>query len=72
MVIFILLFKAASLVYYLLQTDGGMLEDAAIGMIGGTDGPTAIFATSAPIKIPASLLAIAALAVSLVGLHKTK
>ncbi len=70
--IFVLLFKAASLVFYLLQTSGGMLEDAAVDMIGGADGPTAIFVTSAPIKIPASLLAVAALAVSLVGLHKTK
>ena len=67
----VLLFEGASLVSYLVHSYG-VTEDAAMAIIGGADGPTTLFVTSAPIKIPTPLIALAALVVSVIGLRKTR
>ena len=67
----ILLFEAFSFINYLIHADGLIGKDT-IGIIGGADGPTAIFVASASIDIPSFVIALAALAVAIFGIVKTK
>ena len=68
----IILFELVSLVNYYFHVNIPSMEDDTIAIIGGADGPTAIFVASAPVKIPSFLLAAAALTASLIGLRRTK
>lgn len=70
--ILILLFELIPLVSYLLQANSLLIGDSSIAVIGGADGPTAIFVTSAPVKIPSVLVATLALVISLIGLRRIK
>lgn len=67
----VLLFELTALVFYLISTRT-LPESEAIGIIGGADGPTAIFVARETVDIPPLLLAAAALILSAVGLRRTK
>ena len=68
----ILLSQLALLVFSLVKTDIAIGSDASVGIIGGADGPTAIFVTSQTVNLPVLLLAVAALVLSIIGLQKIK
>ena len=67
----VLLFELTALVFYLISTRT-LPESEAIGIIGGADGPTAIFVARETVDIPPLLLAAVALILSAVGLRRTK
>ncbi len=48
------------------------MEDASIGIIGGADGPTAVFVTGSPITIIVTAVAVIAIIVAMVILIKKK
>lgn len=54
----------------IVNVGGG--KDAAVGIIGGADGPTAIMVSSVVVKMPTTLICIILLVISGVGLAKTK
>lgn len=68
----VLLFELIALIYYLAQPDVPTGENAAVAIIGGADGPTAILIASESIKLPTFLVAAIALIVSVLGIRKTK
>ena len=68
----VLLFELISLLNYYFHINIPTMEDDTVAIIGGADGPTAIFVASAPIKIPSFFTAAAALAVALIGLRRIK
>ena len=48
-------------------------DSTAVGIIGGADGPTAIFVTEAPIPNAATIFCpILGLIIAIIGIHKTK
>ena len=67
----VLLFELTAFVFYLISTRT-LPESEAIGIIGGADGPTAIFVARETVDIPPLLLAAVALFLSAIGLWKTK
>ena len=67
----VLLFQLVSLIYFMIVNVGGG-QDAAVGVIGGADGPTAIMVSSVVVKMPTTLICIILLVISGVGLAKTK
>lgn len=67
----VLLFQLVSLIYFMIVNVGGG-KDAAVGIIGGADGPTAIMVSSVVVKMPTTLICIILLVISGVGLAKTK
>lgn len=46
-------------------------ENASIGIIGGVDGPTAVYLTHGTLRIPGWLMTIVLMIASLIGIYKT-
>ena len=67
----VLFFELTAFVFYLISTRT-LPAPETIGIIGGADGPTAIFVARETVDIPPLLLALAALVLSILGLRKTK
>lgn len=68
---FVLLFQLISLIYFMVVNVGGG-QDAAVGIIGGADGPTAIMVSSVVVKMPTTLMCAVVLVISVIGLVKTR
>lgn len=68
---FVLLFQLISLIYFMVVNVGGA-QDAAVGIIGGADGPTAIMVSSVVVKMPTTLMCAVVLVISVIGLVKTR
>ena len=67
-----LLCTIVPLVYCLLDANATLGSNGSIGIIGGADGPTAIFVSSTLVNVPSLILSVLLLAAAAVGFYKTK
>ncbi len=64
-----LLLSVAAAVFFLSIK---LQDSASIGIIGGADGPTAIFVTGDPLRLPGWLITAILVTVSAAGLYRTR
>ena len=70
--VILFLCEIVPLVYCLLDAGATLSSGESIGIIGGADGPTAIFVTSTLVNLPAILVTALILVAAAIGFYKTK